>query len=292
MTRYAFVQWFRPSVEQNLFVDRELADHTWEREAEGFRVAIRFPHSGEEWWEHTAAAYLGKDEDPFLGVRLLEVTAYFESEGLEADDARRVELLKMAYRITGEVTLRFRAWLRVKQPWLGLADTPLERVGPSRFLNIDTGQRLSGYGEEGLVAIHEPQVVTQAELESVPTDDAEPPIPESLLADAKFLGVLRRPPDRPRAILAAAIACEAKVKQVLRKKVSRDAQALLEFLLTNPRAFPHSAIELFHPIAKAVVGRSLHEEDSGLYKRLNARSTLVRRRRDVHLLVLRVDFDR
>lgn len=100
---------------------------------------------------------------------------------------------------------------------------------------------------------------------------------ERLLASAA--GHLRsRDPDPHAALILAAAACEAKVKDVLRASAPARLQPLLEFTLGNPRDVALSAISRFDGLCKVVTGRSLKEEsrkanakkDShpGLYRRL------------------------
>jgi hypothetical protein len=69
-------------------------------------------------------------------------------------------------------------------------------------------------------------------------------------------------------VLIAAIACEVKVKSVLRARVKDDARDLLELTLENPRDFSFAARALFHEVSKAVIGHSLRDDDRPLYKRV------------------------
>lgn len=67
-------------------------------------------------------------------------------------------------------------------------------------------------------------------------------------------------------MLLAAIACELKVKKVLKEKAFPGAADLVEILVSSPRDFSMSAPGLFDKAMKAAVGRSLREDDRELFK--------------------------
>ena len=108
-------------------------------------------------------------------------------------------------------------------------------------------------------------------------ESEEPPLAESLLADASFLGQSGFS-NRKQALLMAAIACEVKVKQTLRRSANADQSRLVELLIDKPRDFSMSAISLFEHGTGAVIGRDLKVEDRDLWKAVDR---LFRRRNAV-----------
>jgi hypothetical protein len=89
-----------------------------------------------------------------------------------------------------------------------------------------------------------------------------------LLADA-LTHLCKTPPDRWRAVLLAAIACESKIKSSLVAAAPADRLSLLNVILDNPRDVTVAAINLFDKVAGAVVGRSLRTENRELFKRID-----------------------
>jgi hypothetical protein len=97
----------------------------------------------------------------------------------------------------------------------------------------------------------------------------EPAIGEALLADASYLLGYSEEPQLRQAVLLGAIACEVEIKQVLIKAATPTQAALVDTLFENPRDFSVAAASLFDKVAKAVVGRSLKEEDRALFNQVS-----------------------
>lgn len=91
----------------------------------------------------------------------------------------------------------------------------------------------------------------------------------SLLAQARYLVRSVRDPQPGLAILLAAVACEARVKEILLERASPATKPLLDTLLRKPRIFQEPALELFGEVSKAVLGKSLREEDRPLWKKVD-----------------------
>lgn len=89
-----------------------------------------------------------------------------------------------------------------------------------------------------------------------------------LLADARHLAA-RPQQDWQRAVLAAAIATEVRVKQALRAAANDDLRPLVDFALDNPRDVSVAAPNLFDKAMHAVCGRSLRDEDRRLFKEVD-----------------------
>jgi hypothetical protein len=91
----------------------------------------------------------------------------------------------------------------------------------------------------------------------------------SLLAQASYLVRSVRDPQPGLAILLAAVACEAHVKEVLLERVDSATRPLLDTLLRKPRIFQEPTLELFGEVASAVLGRSLRDDDRPLWKKID-----------------------
>jgi hypothetical protein len=155
------------------------------------------------------------------------------------------------------------AWIRVApgQPWLGLSGEEPWPEGRSRLEDLDASRRLPyslAGGRLVIQRIADGQILRVGQfgsiLERVEAGDA-PTLADSVLADAMWLN--SHPRDTPRVVLTAAIACELRVKHVLRGMAKPEAAELLDVLLESPRDFSVGAAALFHrPIRRSSVGRS------------------------------------
>jgi hypothetical protein len=95
-----------------------------------------------------------------------------------------------------------------------------------------------------------------AELERTFSVNARLQRSDLLLADA-FTHLSNTPPDRWRAVLLAAIACESRIKSTLIAAAPADRLPLLNVILDNPHKVTVAAVNLFDKVATAAVGRSL-----------------------------------
>jgi hypothetical protein len=112
----------------------------------------------------------------------------------------------------------------------------------------------------------------------------DPPLAETLLRDAQHLGWT--PINIREAVLLAAIACEVKIKKTLEQLASDGQLALVELVLKHPRDVSVATAALFDKALKAVCGRSLREDDPGLFKAVTrlyeVRNKIAHRGRSVH----------
>jgi hypothetical protein len=179
---------------------------------------------------------------------------------------------------------RFLAWTRVDahQIWLGLiGQEEPELRGEIVVEDIDAQRRLTATPHRTDIALRvvEPEsVLDESEIEriaGIARGSAPVPLGDSLLQDAAFYLQEATPPDPPRAVLIAAIACEVKVKDALRRTVSEaEPTALLELLLSNPRDFSVAAAAHFDKVMRATTGRSLRDEDRELFSAVERLFTL------------------
>ena len=76
--------------------------------------------------------------------------------------------------------------------------------------------------------------------------------------------------DGRRAVLLAAIAAEVRIRDALREKTPASREELVEVILKNYREIDIAIGQLPHKVMKAAVGRSLQEDDSELFGRVQA----------------------
>jgi hypothetical protein len=98
------------------------------------------------------------------------------------------------------------------------------------------------------------------------TKGVDPPLAETLLADAAYHAWHQEPPHPSQAVLVAAIASEIKVKTDIRTRCKPEQEALIRYLLDERRAT--GARPLFHEIIRRSQGRSLLESDALLFDRI------------------------
>jgi hypothetical protein len=146
-------------------------------------------------------------------------------------------------------------------------------MGSDEVVDLDAGRRLPWPARADMsmkvIERDAPWSSTNlSELAPLLAGSKTPPLANTLLADAQYLVTWATPRDPARALLIAAIACEVKIKEVLRHVASTDQQPLLELLLENPRDWSMAASALFHKALGRVGGTSLKDANAPLYKRL------------------------
>jgi hypothetical protein len=168
-----------------------------------------------------------------------------------------------------------------RQSWLGLSAHAPEQYGPACLLNRETGEFLFGLGPMQSVTMRSSQLrLDRADLSAVLnaiSEDIEPGIAESLLADAWHLSDASGANDRNRAWIVAAVACEVRVKREIRQRAGTDRLDLVELLLRRRSNLP----ELLDEVWRAVLGKSLRTEDPALFE--DIKSLTLQRNRLVHV---------
>ena len=184
------------------------------------------------------------------------------------------DLLGELYELASEVVadLIERARVELRQHWLGIAGEPVEGIGWGDLIDLDANEVLpvDKYLERSgmLRVVERAQVIQPDEVRALAEALKNPHAPmlaEALSADALYYSTDAKPPDRPRALLIAAVACEVKIKESLRGHVGPEAEDLLELAIRNTRP----TVALFGKVCKAVTGQSLSEEDRPLYGNLD-----------------------
>lgn len=128
------------------------------------------------------------------------------------------------------------------QSWLGLSAHTPAQYGIAQLEYRDTGERIVGYGPPQSVTMRSSRLrLDIADIESV-VESVEahnkPGIADSLLADGWHLSDAQAANDQDRAILVAATACEVRVKQVIRDRVSPGGRAMAMMILDRRSNLP------------------------------------------------------
>lgn len=111
-----------------------------------------------------------------------------------------------------------------------------------------------------------------------------------LLSDAFYYATSADSANPRMGIILAAIAVEVRIKAFLTERASEEQRDLVELVIDNPRDVTLAAVSLYDKGLKAVVGRSLREEDRPAYNALTA--LFVERNRLVHKGDLTADISR
>ncbi|MDQ3092401.1 MAG: hypothetical protein M3R46_12250 [Actinomycetota bacterium] len=219
----------------------------------------------------------------FGGAVGVDDFAHAESPRASArfDDA--LDALRGAEQAAREVLRRLLESVRVRgQHWLGPDSGSPRGIGVGQLDDLDAGRRLPvTIGLEAdlvITKVEGYQVLDAARLADAlerSQQDATEPMEQVLKADALYMLQDADPPDYPRAVLTAAIACEVKIKRTLRERSTGTARELVDLMLDNPRDWSLALIALVDKPLKAVASVSLREADLPLYKRLDS---LIRRR--------------
>ncbi len=279
---------------RGVLVRAELLGTKLEFDRGGLRVEILIPGKGtgrhREGFGAVRPVYANETYGQFA-VQTVKVVVFGEGPRGEDTDGS-IEHLRKSFRVAESAVAELVEWARIHgQPWLGLHGQPVRRVG--NHLLGDEGVDIADYSfsEDVLPAIEDEREHTYDGGASLDRSHASSltqqlgsgkialPIAETLLADALYLIGLR-PPDCQRAVLSAAIACEVKVKDILRQKVPTDRQSLVDLLLENPRDWSVAAPALFDKATDAALGRSLRTDHRETYE--NVRKLFELRNRIAH----------
>lgn len=246
-----------------------LAGTTLETEVDSHTARVIFP-------AYDATVPLPKN--PYLGFSRSEVTgaagaalrrvdvevdADIDTAGTPVEVGLRV---RPAYLAAVTVATRLFDEMRIIQPWLGLVGQSAE---PAAFAvrNATTGAQLAvrrvDDRDRALIVASDwltPERAAAA-IRGEGLDSAA-----ALLAQARYLA--HWAPDRHPglAVLLAAVACEARAKATLLDAAEPGpARALVEVLLRESRIFQQPAYELFGQVARAILGKSLKDDDRPLF---------------------------
>ena len=157
----------------------------------------------------------------------------------------------------------------LKQRWLGSSST-VYRTIRGEVLDAQGATIATGLNDrrDVLVMVSGPEGILNSEKSASILDDLSdgiaPGLPETLLADARAIGWPENSPDYKLAIVLAAMACEAKVKNTL-TDLANPSQRELVGLINQSREHALPSINLFNVGLKAVCDMSLSKDDNKLF---------------------------
>jgi hypothetical protein len=258
---------------------------------DGWDVTIRIPASPSDFRMTEMQGFktlgaFGHSSSPTLDgisrvqtVRVVQVSVAREEPFGAATEDQNAELVsaffKEAQAVARSVASEFVQWVRVRreQTWLGMSHAEPQIVGLRAIYDQTEGRALRR--TEGDPVVLRPLPIENAVDAGLVEDlaallgDGRPEIPiaDSLIADARYL-VLIRPPNPQLAVLLAAVGLEVAVKSTLRSKVDTTKLALLDYILANPRDVSQQAQALFGRTMDTAIGRSLETDNKPLFKRV------------------------
>ena len=237
-----------------------------------FAATVRFPPWAGQFAPLNpspgASAYVG-----FTGVVEAPsalALAWFEVSvtGLTIDEEPISRAIKPAVEVALVAATRVMDVLREGHPWVGLSGSA------PHLLDV------RGYPADGGTVTFDtppnprprPMVVggVPTSRESLAAALARPHhgSPSFLLSQARYFAHFAPDKQPGIAVLLAAMACEARAKDVLTARAHPAAGDLLSVIFRHPRVFPEPAQELFGFTARAVLGTSLRETDRALFDKL------------------------
>ena len=159
----------------------------------------------------------------------------------------------------------FLRWLRVscQQEWLGISEEAPAQYGRAGILNADTGEPLMGLGPTVEATWRSAKLaLTESDWSAIAravSAQEQPPVAESLLADARHMLLGSEVQDAQRAVLVSAMACEIKAKRTVRSLATPDQYELLELVVKRM-----SAPDLVDKPLTALGRSTLRSDDSEL----------------------------
>jgi hypothetical protein len=221
--------------------------------------------------------------DPFQAVGVLQVSVEeelpisasdFRSQRRDAAVEALSEFHKKAENIAQLAARDFVDWVRrdTGLTTLGLSGAIPSQPHQAVFHDLDLNERLPMGFVTAVATLVPVEMTLSQELmtraEERLANGETPSLAVSLLGDARSLQLGNARLDLARGVLAAAMACEVQIKTTLTELCDPESRALLEIVLEKPREVTLQAASLLDLAAKAVVGRSLKDENRALYRRV------------------------
>lgn len=282
----------------DLWVDPSLVGWSNHFESNGETILIRFPDEQQEFtaraWETdllpTPSAFLvsGVYDEPewdsqTIAVRIVMITVAFEADlppdaPLDPFEGHFGATLQQAYergRSAAEAAMKhFLEWVRAlsRQPWLGLvADAP-RQYGRGGIYYADSGEDIAGVGPAtSRTFISSRLRIDESRLNEVMAgvrSGLVVPTSQALLADAWHLTDGTNQPDRNRAIILSAMACEIKAQEHLRAAANAHNEKVVHLLLHKGSTLHY----LLNDVMRAVRGTTIKESEAVLWKHVQALS--------------------
>lgn len=266
---------FRPSSEpiagRMCYIEPDLADLPLQCLFDGFEVELRFPKAT---YPLPSRGYYNAalpGDDAFRPHQLLP--AYFNARttfnvGDDTESLDYESTFRSAIDAVLSAATRLSDSIRIIQPSVGLAGESPEMlvclaIDPDTFEEVTIPVPI----RKGIGMITGYPALSVEMAQQALRDG--PDLTSTLLAQASYLSRSVRDPQPGLAVLLAAVACEAHAKEILLERANPSTRPLLDTLLRKPRIFQEPALELFGEVAKAVLGRSLRDDDRLLWKKID-----------------------
>jgi hypothetical protein len=247
----------------------------------GWRVSLALPSDDRSWsseiqddrylhlWPNDSVGKL----PPPVALAIKASLRRDLDEAIPERSTRAHEVLTGGVDLARELLKEFREWARVRggQYWLGYQSEQIRLIGHSKLIDESTntvlaqtthGRVVYSVGNGGGL-----DSTAMCEISSflgaAPQGDFE--LGDAFLADARFLA---HTGDYRSALVMAAVACEAKIKEVCRADSPESCLPLLDLILSSYREIPIAAAMLFDQVAKSMLGTSLRESDRKTFKSL------------------------
>ncbi|MFJ6003923.1 hypothetical protein [Arthrobacter sp. NPDC092385] len=285
-------------VVNDLWVDPSLMGWSNRFESNGDTVLINFPNEQDEFtardWEAdllpTPSAFPVSsvyDEPGWdsrtIAVRIVMIAVAFEADlppnpPLNPFEGAFGATLQQAYergRSSAEAAMRrFLEWVRAlsRQPWLGLSADAPRQYGRGGVYYADSGEGIAGVGPAtSRTFISSRLRIGKSHLDAVMAGVQEGlvvPTSQALLADAWHLTEGTDQPDRNRAIILSAMACEIKAQEHLRAAANAHNEKIVHLLLHKGSTLHY----LLNDVMLAVCGTTIKESEAVLWKHVQALS--------------------
>jgi hypothetical protein len=281
----------------NLLVEDSVLGASIEFQRESYRIRVCLPTADGEFpgfeagdFKAVGASLKNAYGHPISQVLILQLAVIGDGPTSSADFEHAdgsvegaiengIDHLESTFALADVAAAELIDWIRIQgQPWLALHGERPKSLEWGALYDETTG-RVLPVGFRGArsrnfpvqAALNRKAFTSLAHL----ADDQGPalPVPETLLADALHF-VAGETPDFARAVLIAAIACEVKIKETLRKLAAPEMLPVLDLLLENPRDWSMAAASLFDKALKAVTGHSLRISNKNLFKHIEHLFTL------------------
>ena len=221
-----------------IYITRDTLGKTYRFSHDGLPVTIEIPRQRNDFlfWtpfvpeEYWAVRDLGQGDEVFLYVIRMTVILNADVSAADVSIANSQELSKAsammgrAQKTASHIATEFIAWVRVttRLTSLLLSSEVPPLAGPVRAFEVQSGHQLHVAPPHTVVAYardpldkYRLDATDVRDIISLIQEGRPTPVPETLLADAEYHAEYRVR-DFRRAVLMAAIACETKVKMILR----------------------------------------------------------------------------
>ena len=262
----AFQASSEPTVGRMCLIDLALAVKPLTTTVGTFDVTLEFPTFEGRWPAEGYVGWSGTDVSTPVGLNPAYFTAHTVFEHVPGTNEQTVqEELKAAVAAIRFAAARLSDALRVEQPKVGMVgEIPkmlsLTATDLTQGLTLSVPEPLTpGYP----IVVGLPALTVDAAMSAL-SDGVSPA--RALLSQAQYMTLPTNSPQPGTAILLAAVAAETYAKESLKSRRPPGSTPSLRSLTGTYG----TAVQLYGPVAKAVIGRSLEDEDPALWSVLGS----------------------